>query len=144
MSRIKPADHVEDDMALRRRHAGGGLVEQQQLRPLRQGDRDLDQTLAAIGQFAHLLQGVVGESQRFQMIERLVDDRAFGAGPAPEMIAGAGALADGQIEILQHGQAAEQLIDLKGAGDAAADARGLLDARDVLAVEPDACRTSAE
>ena len=42
-------------MALRARHAGRRLVEQQHARALSQRDRDLDQPLAAVGQFAHQL-----------------------------------------------------------------------------------------
>ena len=60
------ADHVEDQMALGRRHAGGRLVEQQHARVLCQRDRDLDQALAAIGQLAHDLERIVGETQRLK------------------------------------------------------------------------------
>ena len=59
------------------------------------------------------------------MIERLVDHRALGAGRPPQMVAGAVALADREIDIFQHREPAEQLIDLEGAGDAAPRALGL-------------------
>ena len=132
---IEPRDHVEDQMALRGRHAGCRLVEQQQLRPLRQRDGDLDQPLPAIGQFAHRPAGVGDERERLQMIERFLDDRGFAAGRSPETIAGAGSLADGEIDVFQHGEVAKQLVDLEGAGDAAARAGRLRQRGDLLAVE---------
>ena len=112
-------------MVFRRRHAGCRLVEQQKLRPLRQRDGDFDQPLAAIRQLAHRLAGVGDEFERFQMLERLIDDGAFARRGPPQAVAGAGALADRQIEIFEHGQAAEKLVDLERTGDAAPRARGL-------------------
>ena len=64
-------------MAFRRRHAGRRLVEQQQFRPLRQRDGDLDQPLPAVGQFAHRLEASCDERERLQVIERFVDHRAL-------------------------------------------------------------------
>ena len=66
MSGSSAGDHVENEMALRRRHAGGGLVEQQHVRAQRQRDRDLDQPLPAVGQFAHELERIVGKPQRIR------------------------------------------------------------------------------
>ena len=116
-------------MAFRRRHAGRRLVEQQHARALRQRDGDLHQPLAAIGQFAHQLERVVGDAQRVEMVERLVDHRALGAGRPPQIVAVAFALADRHGEIFQHGQAAEQLVDLEGAREAAPRPLGLAGAR---------------
>ena len=50
---------VEDDVAFRARHAGGGLVEQQHLGFEPERDRELDQPLAPIGQFGDPVPGVV-------------------------------------------------------------------------------------
>ena len=60
---VERGHHVENEMAFRRRHAGGRLVEQQHARLLRERDGDFDQALAAIGQFAHQLERIVGEPQ---------------------------------------------------------------------------------
>ena len=59
------------------------------------------------------------------MIERFVDQRGLLRRRAPQPVAGAGALADREIEVFQHGEAAKQLVDLESAGDAATRARGL-------------------
>src|SRR5947208_9062473 len=48
--RIEPADNIEDQVALGRRYASGRFVEQKELRPLGEGERDLDQALAPIWQ----------------------------------------------------------------------------------------------
>ena len=61
-------------MVFRRRHAGGRLIEQQQLRPLRQRDGDFDKPLPSVWQLAHRLAGVRYELERLQVVERLVDD----------------------------------------------------------------------
>ena len=139
---IEPCDHVEDQMVFRGGNAGGGLIEQQQLRPLRQRDGDFDQPLPPVGQLAHRLTGVGHEFERLQVVERFVDDRGFASRGSPETITGAGALADGEIDVFQDGEAAKQLVDLKRAGDAAADAAGLRQRRDLLAVEQHLLRTT--
>ena len=59
------------------------------------------------------------------------------AGRAPQPVTGAGALADGEIDVFQYGQRAEQLIDLERARDAAPRAGGLRQTCDRLAVEQD-------
>ena len=69
--------------------------------------------------------------------------RLFSRG-SPQVIAGAGAFADRQIDVFQDGEAAKQLIDLKRAGDAAAGAAGLRQRRDLLAVEQDFDRPTPE
>ena len=122
---VEAGHDVEDQMAFRRRHAGRRLVEQQHARALRQRDGDLDQALAAIWQFAHQLERVVGQPQRVEMIERLVEDRALGADRAPEIVGVAVALGDHHADVLQNGQPAEQLVDLEGAREPAARALGL-------------------
>ena len=144
MSGSSARHHVENEMAFRGRHARRRLVEQQHARALRQRDRDLHQTLAAIGQFAHQLERVVDQPQRVEMIERLVDHRALGAGGAPEIVAVAVALADGHAEIFQHRQPAEQLIDLEGARQPAPRPLGLRRFGDVLAIEQHTARRRLE
>ena len=106
-------------MALRRRHAGGGLVEQQHLRLQRQRDRDLDQPLAAVGQFAHQLERVLGEPQRVRDGRGLLDHRALAPAGRHRLLQAPLALGDRQVDVLQHGEPAKQLIDLERAGEAA-------------------------
>src|SRR6185437_13873212 len=71
--RIEAFHHIENEMTLRRRDAGSRLVQQQHARLLRQRNRNLDQPLAVIGQFAHHVERIVDEPQRCQMIEGFVD-----------------------------------------------------------------------
>jgi hypothetical protein len=132
---IEAGDHIEDEMALRGRHAGRRLVEQQHARPLGERNRDLDQALAAIGQLTHQLERIVDQPQRFQVIERLVDHRSLGAGRTPEIVVLAIAFADGHADVFQNRQPAEELIDLEGARQAAPGADGLAGGGDVVAIE---------
>src|SRR6478736_4414779 len=56
--------------------------------------------------------------------------------PAGVTMSGAApALGDRHVDVLQHGEAAEQPVDLEGAGDAELDPFGLLDLGDVAALE---------
>ena len=128
-------DGVEDDVALGARHAGRRLVEQQHLGLQSERDGQLDQPLAAIGQFRNGLVGDVGELEPRQQLHRLVDHVAARARGRDHVRRGADALGDRHIDVLQHREAAEQPVDLEGAGDAELDPFGLLDLRDVLALE---------
>ena len=64
-------DGVEDDVAFGARHAGGGLVEQQDLGLEPDRDRKLDQALAAIGQLGHAMARIVRKLQGLQQLHRL-------------------------------------------------------------------------
>ena len=73
MSRERLEIDLEKFRALVARHAGGRLVEQQHLRPGGERERDLQQALAAVGQFARRAIAVVAEHQRGEDRVRLVD-----------------------------------------------------------------------
>ena len=122
-------------MALGARHAGRRLVEQQHLGLQAERDGKLDQPLAAVGQFRNGLVRDVGELEPRQKLHRLVDHVAARARGRDHVRRGADALGDRHVDVLQHREAAEQPVDLEGAGDAALDALGLLDLGDVLALE---------
>ena len=142
--RVERGHHIEDEMALRRRHAGGRLVEQQHARLLRERDGDFHQPLAAIGQFAHQLQRIVDQPQRVEMIERLVKNDPAAADRPPHIVGMAVTLADAHADVFQHREPAEQLVDLEGAREAAPRAFGLTHVCDVLAVENHAARVRLE
>ena len=76
----QPFDGVEDDVAFGARHAGRGLIEQQDLRLEPDGDRELDQPLAAIGQLGDAAVRMVGELERLQEEHRLLDHVSAPAG----------------------------------------------------------------
>ena len=71
------ADQLHQVLDLAMRQAGGGLVEQQQLRPQRQRARDLEAPLVAEGQVARLLVGEVGEADEVEQPPRLGQRRAL-------------------------------------------------------------------
>ena len=144
MSGIERGHHVEDEMALRRRHAGGRLVEQQHARLLRERNGDFHQPLAAIGQFAHQLKRIVDEPQRVEMIERLVKNGPAAADRPPQIVGMAVTFADAHADVFEHRQPAEQLVDLEGAREPAPCPIGLAQRGDVVAVEDHAARMRAE
>ena len=80
MSVGQPFDGVENDVAFGARHAGGGLVEQQHFGLQPDRDRQLDQALAAIGQFGHAVAREVRKLQRLQKLHRFLDDVGAPAG----------------------------------------------------------------
>ena len=63
-------DDVEDDMTLRGRNSGGGLVEQQDFWTQRQRNGDLEETLAAIGQ---LLRGDARHVAQADAMNQFID-----------------------------------------------------------------------
>ncbi len=128
-------DGVENDVALGRRHASGGLVEQQHVGLEAERDRELDQTLAPVGQFGDAMGGVVGELERFEQRHRLVDHLLAQACRLEHVGRDTEPLGDCDIDILQHREAAEQAVDLEGASDAELDALGLRHGGDVAALE---------
>ena len=74
----------------RRRDPGRRLVEQQDARPRRQRQRDLQQPLLAVGQLARQRRRVAGELQRSQQLARLVERRALAPPPVRHHIADRG------------------------------------------------------
>ena len=73
----QPADEAHQVERLLRVHAGGGFVEQQQLRPGRQRARDLQPALAAVGQARRGLAGDAIEVEDLQQLHRLFGGLAF-------------------------------------------------------------------
>src|SRR5215475_8379582 len=141
---IERGDHVEDKMTFRGRHAGRWLVEQKNARFLCQRDGNFNKPLTAIGQLTDQLEGIVGEPQRIQVVESLVNHCAPRACRAPQIIAMAVTLADGHAKIFDHREPAKKLIDLKGARKPTSRALGLARARNVIAVDQRASRSAFE
>ena len=123
-------DGVEDDVALGARHAGGRLVEQQHLglqararsqaRPAAGGRRAVRRCVC----WASSASLSVSSS----CIASSITSRRVPAG-CEHGRRGADALGDRDVDVLQHREAAEQPVDLEGAGDAELDPLGLLDMR---------------
>ena len=133
-------DDVEDDGAFGRRHARRRLVQQQHFRPEAEGDRDLDQALAAVRQLLQRPLRFVCDPQPLEQGVGFLDDAAMRAGDAEHGAGHALALADRQRHVLEHGQPLEELVDLEGAAQPALDARLLRQRGDVLAGQPDLAR----
>ena len=85
---------LEDVAAFFLRHAGGRLVEQQHFRLGRERQRDFQQPLAAVGQFARRLIAAVAEPQLAQDVVRLVDRLAVRGELLPELAGDAAPLGD--------------------------------------------------
>ena len=85
-------------------------------------DRDLDQPLAAIGQFGNPVAGVVLQLQHLQQMHGCVDHVLALAGRREHAGRRAKLFGHRDVDILQHRQAAEQPVDLEGARDAELDA----------------------
>ncbi len=73
MSLRQPGDGGEQFLAFLARHAGRRFVEQQHLRPRRERERDLEQALLAVGQFARRPVADRSELQRGENVVGLVD-----------------------------------------------------------------------
>ncbi len=66
------AEIAQNELALVRGHAGGGLVEQQHLGLQAERDRDLDQALLAVGQIGDARRRVVREAEGGEVRHRFV------------------------------------------------------------------------
>ena len=138
MSAGKRGDDAEEHGALVFRHAGGGLVEQQHLRPRRERQRDLEQPLLAIGQGACRARRDLGEAQLAEDREGFVDGTPVRGEAAPELSRDAIAFADRQRHGLDRRQIREQRVDLEGARQPVPDARSCWRMRNVLAAQQNA------
>ena len=137
-------DGVEDDVALGARHPGRRLVEEQHLRLPPEGDRELDEPLAAVGELRDAARGVVGQPERPQQLHRLVDDVAPPARRPEHGRSRADPLGDRDVDVLQHGQPAEQPVDLERPAEAELDALRLGDARDVPPLQQHRARAGGD
>ena len=114
---------------------GRGLVEQQHARRERERERDFHQALAAVGQLGHRPARVGGQAHRLDQPHRLGSDVGAQARGPQRVAARPQALGDRDRDVLEHREAAEQLVDLERAHDAALDAPRLREPRHVLAAE---------
>ena len=133
------ARDLPDDPNGGRRVVGGeslrGLVEQQQLRLLGDGHRDLQQPLIAVRQGRGRLVGPVEEAEELEAGARAplagVEDGAAAdqteVAPSLEL--------HSHPRVLEHGQLGKDAGDLEGARDAAPAARGGGERGDVVAAE---------
>src|SRR6185312_6684968 len=137
-------DDVNDDAAFRRRHPGRRLVEQQHVRLEPERDRDLDETLTPIRQFADQPVGVVGEAKPLQERVGRQQDLAMRACGTEQAAAGAEPLADREADIFEDAQAAEQRVDLEGACEAAPHPLFLRQRGDIGATEQNLARARLE
>ncbi len=124
-------------MALRLRHPGGRLVQQEHARPARKGDRDFKEPLLAVRQDRGALGHDVDKPEPFQQLGHLGRNAGAAADDAPPVAAGAVALGDGKAERFDRRQVGEQLVDLEGAGDAEPHPPVRFEVRDRRAVEQD-------
>ena len=122
-------------MALGARHARRWLVEQQHLGLQAERDRDLDQALAAIRELGDAVARIVLELQGLEHVHRLVD-HIHARARRPDHGGGrADPLGDGDVDVLEDRESAEQPVDLEGACDPKLDPFGLGDRRDVVALQ---------
>src|SRR6478735_9743240 len=118
-------------------HAGGRLVEQEQLGVEGEGDGELEGALLAVGERGRRGTGAVGEPDLVEQVHGAVAEGGHPLDRAPPLLAHPGRAGEGELEVLAQRHLLEEARDLEGAGDAERGdlLRGL--AGDVLAVEED-------
>src|SRR6266536_1390146 len=116
------ADDVHDGRLLSRAHAAGGLVEKEEPRLERVGDRHVEQ-------FALPLRDSAGRSRRLALqaelaedVERLLPDGVMEIGQRPEEARQPLAGKDGERHVVEDRQLVEEVDDLEAARDAGLDA----------------------
>src|SRR5258706_8670355 len=105
-----------------RGHSRGRLVEQQHLGLEAERDRDLEEALLAVGQVLRRGRGVVGQAEHAQQVHPFVLDLLMATRGFPHALRNALTLRDGQGDVVEHRQAAEQRGDLEGAPEPESDA----------------------
>ena len=111
-------------VGLGRAHAGGRLVEAQELRLGGERDADLEIALLAVREIGGELVGLAAQADRLQHGFGLLDDVAIGAVVAQHAPAVPARLR-GDADVLERGGVGQDVGDLVGAGDAlAGDAVG--------------------
>src|ERR1700693_1090999 len=118
----KRGDDREQLRAFRGRNTRGRLVEQQHLRPRRERERNLQQTLLAVGKIARLDTRVALETQSGENLSRFLNLCCCRRRGTPPDRSGTAALAAGERHRLQRGQPGKKRIDLEGARHASLDA----------------------
>ena len=130
-------DGLEDLLALAFGNAGDRLVEQQHARPAGERQRDLEQAALAVGERMDRLVHDLGEAKARQQRLAFGGDRGVVAERSPPARARAAVHGDGERQRRQRRQRVEQLVDLEGADDAAANPLVRGERGDVVAVEED-------
>ena len=126
-------DGVQDVAPLGFGDARRRLVEQQHLGRAGEGRGDLEQALLAVGQGVGATLEHVGEAEAFGDLGDFLGDSVASTDTPPPIAALSQPFADRERERFERCQLAEQLVDLKGADEAAPHARLGFQASDVLA-----------
>ena len=117
---VDPAHQADQFLDVGRVQAGGRLVEQQQLRPGRQGPGDLQLALGAVGEILRIVVGEGGELEDLEQLEGFALDGclalkvATAAGDAVEE-AVAEAVVLGDADVVEHRHVGPQADVLEGA-----------------------------
>src|SRR5258708_2667974 len=130
-------EHLQDAMRFQRRHARGGLVEEQHLGVQSERDRDFHQALFPVRQVEDADARVLGEPERGEQFHALVADVAVGACRAQHARRDAAALGHRERHVVEHRKAAEEGVDLEGSPQSELHALGLPRSRDVFPAEHD-------
>ncbi len=134
------SDCREQVRAFIARHTSRRLVEQQNFRPCRKRQRDLQQPLFPIGEFPRQLCAFSAQRQGCEYGLRLVDHLREIRQFPPEIAGQPAPLAHGKCHRLQGIEMRKQRVDLKSADQAAPDTLVGLQRRNVVAAQPDAPR----
>src|SRR5205085_1614269 len=121
--------------ALALRHPGRGLVEEEHAWARREGERDLDEALLAVGELASGAVPGPGKAQALEDAVCFLDRRLESGQGAPPVMRVALALEHGERHGLERGEPGKERVDLKGARQPGAHARLGPQAADVSAAE---------
>ena len=124
-------------MRFQRRHARGGLVEEQHVGFQSERDRDLHQALLAVGQVEDANARVLGEPERGEQLHALCAHILMNASRPQHPPRDAAALGHRERHVVEHGESAEEGVDLESPSQAELHALGLSRRRDVLSAEHD-------
>ena len=124
---------LDGGQALLRGHAGGGLVQQQQLGLAGQGNGQLQAFLVAMGQGAGGSRSLRGQAHPLKQLQRARHMLAASRRPDIPGLPGMGG--QGHLHVFQHRHAMEHPGDLEGAAHAQAGQPVRRQARDLAAVK---------
>ena len=113
VSRAMPGHHLHDLVALARRHAGGGLVQQQEARGAGQRDGQLEPALVAVGEDAARLGRLLEQADPLEQRVGLVPVEA--PGRHEDVVVPAVVGQERRQHVLERGEPAEDARDLKRA-----------------------------
>src|SRR6267378_170111 len=129
--------HLQDAVRFQRRHARGGLVEEQHAGLQPERDRDFDQALLAVGEVEDANARVLGETERREQLHALLAHVAVRARRAQHAPRDPTALSHRERHVVEHRKAAEEGVDLESPSQAELHAFCLSRRRDVLPAEHD-------